>query len=205
MPKKIYYLDSNNQKEAISISWKGVWKNILLTHNEIEIGTFKNQTELKKGKEFQLDEVRKLSVKMKKGMFPTLELLMNGEPVVGSPTDPKIQLKELTRFVFAIGTLNLIIGLLAELLDNDFLLNLGLGIFSMIYGVVIIALGFGVKKKSIVALGIIITLLILDIMASFWFALENSSNPTNGIVIKIFFIIFLVKGFRILKKIKAKK
>lgn len=64
MPVKTFFL-SPEKKESITIKWKGSWKQTTITSEGNEIGAFKNQKELKQGNEFQLDEKRKLSVKLK--------------------------------------------------------------------------------------------------------------------------------------------
>lgn len=204
MPVKTFFL-SSEKDESITVKWKGGWKQTTITSEGNEIGAFKNQKELKQGKEFQLDENRKLSVKLKGLIYPDLELLINGNVIEGSPADPKMQLKQVFNFAVSIGGLNVFVGLLSELLMLDFLLNIGIGIESIIYGGLIILLAFGVKKKSMISLVLIVGLIILDIIGSFWLSMDSDVNPTNGVVVKVFFLIFLFKGFGAIKKIKIKQ
>jgi len=201
MPSKTFHLAQDKQ-DSISISWKGVWKQVSITYNGQEVGSFNNQKELKTGNEFQLDAERKLSVKLSGQLFPELELLVNGQAIAGSPTDPNVQLKQVFNFSLGIGGLSLVVGLIAELFVIDFLLNIGIGLGSIIYGGLIILLAFGVKRKSIIALALIVGLIGLEIVGSVWIAAESQVNPTSGIVIKTFFLIFLFKGFGAIKKLK---
>ena len=203
MPNKTFYLTPEKQ-ESISIFWKGNWKQTSINFNGSEIGSFQNQKELKSGKDFELDSSRILSVKLKGQFYPELELLINGEVIAGSPSDPAIQLKQVVNYTIGFGSLSLIVGLIAELFAINILLNIGIGMGSIIFGAILIGLAFGVKRESMAALVLIFGLICLDIIGTFWLSAGSTGNPTNGILIKVFFLIFLFKGFGAIKQLKKK-
>lgn len=205
MPNKTFYLDSY-KTEKIDISWGFSWNNTSISHNGTKIGFFDNQKELRKGKEFKLDEFKTLSVKLTGKLNPELELLVNGDVLVGSAKDPIIQLKNVSNLAIGIGSFSSIIGLIAELLNVEFLLNAGLGIISVIVGVIIIVLGILVKNKSYFALSLIMAIILLDITLTLYFAVKEGgdTNPTNGIMIKSFFLLYLFKGFSAIKELKTR-
>lgn len=203
MPKLTYYLDAE-QNEKLKISAGFAWKNTRIIYNGNEIGSFANQKEIKKGKEFEIDSTRNLSVKLKGNFQPELELLVNGEVIKGSPFDPAIQLKNVANAGIAIGSINIILGLITKLYNIKAFIEAGLGLGTIIMGLIIIGLALLVKRKSMVALAIIMALIVLDIIFGLYFASlqEKDINPTTGIMIKIFFLIYLYKGFSAIKKLK---
>ncbi|BDD06490.1 hypothetical protein [Aureibacter tunicatorum] len=198
MPKKVYYLDKG-ENESISISWGMSWKNTTVSYDGRELGIIKNQKELKKGHEFDIDDGRKLSIRLKGQFYPELELLVNGEVVEGSPTDPKVQLKSVYSFAFWLGLINVIAGILAIVLENAFLQKIGLGYGSIIFGGIIALLSYGVKRKSMVAMALLYGVMIIDILSIFLLIGESDANPTNGILMKLFFLVILFKGFGAIK------
>lgn len=205
MPKKTFYLNAE-KTETINISWGFSWKNTSITYNGHEIGSFKNQKELKEGNEFMLDSSRILSVKLSGTISPELDISINNEPIEGSPTNPKHQLKQISNLAIGLGIFSIVIGLFSELLKIEILINLGFGIGSILIGGIVIGLGFGVRKHSLIALSLIFGIIILDIISSYYVAAnsEIEINPTNGVVIKVFLLIYIFKGFSAIRKIKNK-
>ena len=205
MPKKSFYLDQDKQ-ERINITSGFSWRNTKIIHNGSVIGSFKNQKELKEGGEFTLDSERNLSVKLAGKFQPELELLINGEVIKGSPTDPAMQLKNAGGLAIGIGSLSILAGFIAEVWQIPRLLEAGIGIGSIIVGVVIIILGIFVKKRSFVALAVIVGLIILDIVAGVYFAINSTTdaNPSTGVIIKVFFLMGLFKGFRAIKELRKR-
>ncbi|MEH0156657.1 hypothetical protein V6R21_21185 [Limibacter armeniacum] len=188
--------------DTIDISSGFNWKNTTVKFNDKEIGKLNNKKALKEGGEFQLDANRTLKIQLKGNYQPALELLVNGEPIKGSATDPAEQLNQVSKMAFVIGGLSVVAGLISEFMNFPILNQLGINFFSCIYGLIMIGLGFWVKKRSYIALALIIGLFIFDIIGLFMLAIENDHNPTNGIMMKVFFIFFFAKGFPAIKKLK---
>ncbi|KXX66832.1 hypothetical protein [Flammeovirga sp. SJP92] len=205
MQTKTFYLNEE-KTEMIEIEYGFSFKNTTVKYNMKELGNFKNQKELKKGGEFSLDYSRTLSVKLTGGVFPRLELLLNGEVVPGSPTDPEVITKDTGQLGMVIGGISVVAGLIAEFFQVQPLQELGQGWGSMVIGLIIIGLGFGVKKKSLISLGAIIAIIVLDLVFLIYeIGQGNAPSAGGGVMIKVFFIIGLSQGFAAIKKAKEKK
>ncbi len=200
MPTKAYFLDQE-KTESVVITWGFNWKNVRFSHSGNFVGVIANKVDLKKGQNFNLSDSIELSIKLKGEWNPELELLLNGKEIPGSPTDPDVQLRQTFKAAIGLGIFNVVIGLLSSILNTSFLTNFGIGIGSIVFGLIIIALSYGIKKRSRVALGSVIALFILDIISTFFFLTDTDANPTSGIILKVFIIMFLFKGFSAIKKL----
>ena len=203
MPTKVYFLD-DQKTESIGITWGFNWKNVSITYAGKVIGTIAHKAELKKGQLFNLTDYKDLSVKLKGEWNPELELLVNGKEIPDSPTDPNLQLYQTFKAAIGLGILNVLVGLLSSMLNISFLTNLGIGFSSAVLGLIVIALSYGVKRRSRLALAAIIALFMLDIMATFYFLDKDDFNPTSGVILKIIIIIFLLRGFPAIKKLNER-
>jgi hypothetical protein len=200
MPKKEYYLDSD-KTERLDTEWKGYYKNFRVVYNGNEILQFENKKALVNGGEYKIDENRLLSVRLVKKKLTgveNLEILINSEPIKGSSTDPFEIVKGVWVLLYVLAGLNFILGLISELFSIEFLLNLGMGIGTIIVGLIYGLLGLLIKtKNSMIALIISILLLSADLILSIVYITSSS-----GYIVKLFFIIMLSRGIGALKQIK---
>jgi len=106
-----------------------------------------------------------------------------------------------------IAALNAGLGLLAVVANVTFLLNLGLGVSSIVAGAIYGGLGYLVKAKhSRVALIIAIALFVLDGLASMVFTAQASGRPPiGGLIARVFLLIPLWKGLGPLKELNSRK
>ena len=169
MPKKEYYLDSH-KTEKLTTEWKGIYKNFRVNYNDNEILQFDNKEALISGGEYKIDENRLLTVQIVKKKLTgaeNLEILINNEPIKGSSTDPFEIVKGVWGLLFVLAGLYFVLGLIAELFSIEFLLNLGMGIGTILVGIVYEVLGLLIKtKNSMIALIISILLLSADMILS---------------------------------------
>ena len=101
--------------------------------------------------------------------------------------------------MFVLAGLNFVLGIIAELFSIEFLQNLGMGIGTILVGIVYAVLGLLIKtKNSIIALIISILLLSVDMILSIVFM---SSSSNTSYLVKLFFIIMLFRGIEALNKI----
>ncbi|WP_372368610.1 hypothetical protein [Candidatus Uabimicrobium sp. HlEnr_7] len=205
MPSKKFSL-ADGEPQRLEISWKGVWKNISIKLDSQEIGTIANMKELKKGKDFDLGDDSKLSIQLiNKFMGAQLQVLVNGENIPGSGTHPADQLKTATGIIYFLGGLNLVIGLIAELGQVDFLLRLGFGAPLVVVGFFLAILGYFTSKRSRVALSLAILFVVADTVLSVMMAAESGNSPsTGGLVMKIFFIVGMAQGFGAISQLNRK-
>ncbi len=206
MPRKKYYLDSE-KTELLQTEWKGIFKNFNVIWNNNVIMTFANKAELSSGKTYRIDDKRELSVQfVKRGWFEQgVEILVNNIPVRGSSTDPYAVLKGTWILLLVLAGLNILIGVIAETMQVNALQNLGIGLGSLIVGVILIFLAVFIKEKqSMIALIIAILLIFADmVMTIVYLAPSHGSPTTSGIYVKIGILIALFRGIAAIRKIKS--
>ncbi len=205
MAVKTYYTDKD-KKNSIAVNCKAFWKNTEVLYNGKHLGTIKNQKELKKGQNFEIEEGKTLYICLTKGISPALDLKINGKTLDGSANDPKKIVKDCFAISIGLGALSLAIGLISYIFNIELLLERGIGIEAAIIGGVLILLAFGIKEKYIVALGLVVALIILDIAATFYFSLQPGMRPpTVAIIFKVFIVLHLFKGFKAIKELANKR
>lgn len=205
MPTKILYLDQE-LTESMVLQWGFNWKNFTISKDGEVIGQFQNEKELRKGQSFQLNDDHTLSVKLKRkwGYQTELEVLLNNEPVPGSGTEPREQVKQVYYLLVFVALFNAGLGLIAELTNLDLLLSIGLGV-----GTIVIGLFYGIfaylvqYKRSLVALYLSIAIMSLDLVLTVAFAGKLGGSPFSALFTKIFFIMMLLNGVKALKKLNS--
>ncbi|WP_192821737.1 hypothetical protein [Rufibacter sp. LB8] len=207
MPIRTYTIPNTDPAQILTLRWGFNWKNMVLTIDGEEIGSIATAKELREGRSFQLAEGKELFVQLKQdGISHSLELLLNGNPLPGSGSDPHQQLKTAVAVLYFIGAFNILLGILSELVQIELLKTLGLGITSAVIGAFYLGLGYFIQKRlSIGAIYLAIGLLVLDIFFSFYMSTEIGGNPVTGLFIKILFITMLYNGIKAIKKIKGEE
>ena len=145
---------------------------------------------------------------MQFGIFPLIEVLLNDKPVPGTMTDPNRQLADIFYFILFISALYIISGLAGLISDITAFSDHGIGLNSIIYGVLFIMMGLIINKKhSMFALIAVISLLGLDIIFVLIRIAEYGveSNPWLTIAIKMLFMLYLCKGFSALMRLRQLK
>ena len=118
-------------------------------------------------------------------------------------SDPQTKLKSAYVIVFFVAYLNIILGVISLLFQVEFLQNLGFGLVSAFIGLVFLALGFFVKRRSTIALVIAIALFILGGVVSFVsYASQGYGANTGGLFARIYLLIPMVKGLGAIKALK---
>jgi len=209
MPHKVYFLNTE-KKEKLDLYWKGSFKDFTVKLDNNELGVIKTKKELKEGREFVTGYNKKLRIRlfMQLGIIPCIEILFNDNPVPGTATDPKRQLTDIFYFVLFIAVLNIVSGLISLIFDITAFSDHGIGLNSIIYGVLFIMMGLIInKRQSMFALIAVISLLGLDIIFVLIRIAEYGvqSNPWPTIVIKMSFMLYLCKGFSAIMRIRQLK
>lgn len=202
MPKQNFKLSPQDAR-LVSVEWKGMWKNVQVGFDGKPLGTIPDSKALKAGQTFSLPDGTQLGVRLKTGVQAGLEITRDGRPLPGSGGDPEVQLKLARGIVWFIGGLSLVVGLAAELAKVEFLLNMGIGWISAAVGVVFLVLGYFVGKRSMVALGLSVGLLITDTVLTLALSAGTGRVPTAGLAMRVIFLIFLFQGFKAIKAIKS--
>ncbi len=204
MPKKIYYL-TQDEKNVILITWGMAWKNVQIYFNDTEVGRLENRKELKEGREFDLGENKKLSIRLIGKFLPELELLINGEVVPGSATDPNIRLKHVVNMGLTLGGFAMVGGVAAEVFEVPFLMKMGLGWEHVISGALFFLLAIGAFNKMGWAVWAMVLILAIDILAILIQSMETGSSPINGLFFKAIIMFYLFRGIGAIKDLKRKE
>lgn len=206
MPSRKYSLKAD-EPQRLEITWKGAWKNMKVLVDSQEIGQIDDMKALRAGKDFQIKEGTLRVQFVMNFMNGELRVLLDGEPLPGSSSDPAERVKLSYITLFFIAGLNLALGIAAEFFQVRFLQELGVGLFSAIFGAIFLGLGFLVMKKhSLVALWAAILLFVADGILGLFFTIEAGNEPaTGGIVMRIVLLVGLFQGLKGIKQLKEKK
>lgn len=206
MPTQQYALEPNGPKRLI-LSWNMFWKNLVVSYDGVVLGSVPSKKELTSGQSFALPDGSAVQVQLVSGFGSTeLRLTRNGQPLPGSAADPISRLNTAVGTVFFIAGLNIILGLVAEVFQVSLLQQLGLGISSIIFGLIFLVLGWFVKRHSLIALFLAIGLFIVDGLLGFVLAAAAGGNPGNaGLVMRVFLIIGMLQGVPALRQLKRSK
>jgi len=205
MPKQMYALEPGGPKQ-LEISWKGMWKDFTVKLDDQVIGGLSGQKELKAGKQFTLPDGSTLSTQLVQKMSSAeLQVLRNGQPLPGSSSDPESRLKNAYGMVFFVAGLNIVLGLIAVLFKVEFLQAIGIGLFSIFFGLVFLVLGFFVKKRSLIALIFAIVIFALDGILGLVLSVMAGVEPgVAGLIARVFLIIPMVQGIPAIRELRQR-
>ncbi|KAA9340652.1 hypothetical protein [Adhaeribacter soli] len=206
MAQHTYFLD-RNREEPLLLSWGFNWKQLTVSYKGQQLGEIANKKALIQGQDFQLPDNRTVSVKLKGSFMPQLEVLVNGEPLAGSATDPEMIISQIFKLSIILAGLNFTLGLIASFWPNELLLRLGMGPGTVFTGILIAGLAYGIKKHSMAALLASISFWILDYGLGIYFASQSPGgvNPGSGLVMRMIIVFTLFRGINALKELKQKR
>ncbi|MCA9659596.1 MAG: hypothetical protein KC486_14720 [Myxococcales bacterium] len=206
MPKKRYPLSSGSSS-VVELEWRGMWKDFTVRVDGQTLGTMNGQGELTKGGSWALADGSTLEVSLaKSALGAELQVLRDGAPLPGSPTDPQAQMNSAAGIAFFIAGLNVLLGVIAMATESQLLAELGLGWGSIVFGAIFLGLGFGIRKGSLIALIAAIALFALDGVLGLWWVIEAGGRPgVGGIVFRVFLIVAMAKAIGAAKTLKASK
>lgn len=204
MPRGRFALEDGGDIR-LEINWKMSGRDTCILVDGEEIGSIATKAEFNQGKEFALADGSTLSVRYKpKFMAPGLYLSRNGRPLPRSAGDHAHILQNVSWIIYFIAGFAIVLGLLAEVAGIEFLLGLGFGSFSIIFGVVYGALGCFVQRRSMIALVAAVVLLLWDTVEFMLFMVEQESTPPiSGILIRVFLLIAISRGFGAIRAIRS--
>lgn len=193
MPKKTYALGPSSN---VDVQWRGIWKDFTVRVDGRELGRLNGQRELAQGRAWRLEDGSTLQVVLDTGFGGAgLKVSRNGIPLPGSADDPKTAMKSAAGVVFFIAGLNLVLGLVAELVPVEMLLAMGLGWISVGFGAVFAALGLATRRGSLVALWIAIVLFAADGLLGIYQVMEaGGMPPVGGMIFRVFIVVAMVKA-----------
>ena len=201
MPSKKYFLDKE-KTEMLELAWKGGFRTVTVSYNGQLLSNM-NREEVSAGKAVELPDGRVVDVKLEAGFFAALTAKINGRHIPGTQGDPKYQLKQIFYLMIVLGILNIIIGLIFASTDVQIEGLEGIGYINVAIGLVYIALGYAVTQGSMIALVLITLILFGDLILAAMYSTQSGSSA--GVFIKVFFVIFIVRGFKYMKEYRAER
>ena len=204
MPQHIFYTDKERQK-YLSASWKSNWSNFRLRYQNEVVCSFETKKELVAGRQFVMPDGHLLSVRLKHGLQPELELLRDGQPLPTKSAVPSSNGRTVLQLALFLGILNIAAGIVAVVSQSDIMLSIGFGYGSVAVGTVYVLLAWGVKYIPSLAVYAIAALISIDIALLFVFTAmkEGPTSPVSGVLIKLFLVYAFIKSIDAIKKIKS--
>lgn len=199
MPSKKYFLDKE-KTEMLELAWKAGFRAVTVSYNGVVLSTMSRE-EASAGKAVELPDGRIVDVKLEGGFFAALTAKINGRHIPGTQGDPKYQLKQIFYLMIVLGILNIIIGLIFAVTDVHIEGLEGIGYINVAIGLVYIALGYAVTQGSMIALVLITLILFGDLILAAMYSTQSGTSA--GIFIKVFFVIFVVRGFKYMKEFRT--
>jgi len=201
MPSKKYFLDKE-KTEMLELAWRGGFRTVTVSYNGQLLSNM-NREEVSAGKAVELPDGRVVDIKLEAGFFAALTAKINGRHIPGTQGDPKYQLKQIFYLMIVLGILNIIIGLIFASTDVQIEGLEGIGYINVAIGLVYTALGYAVTQGSMIALVLITLILFGDLILAAMYSTQSGSSA--GVFIKVFFVIFIVRGFKYMKEYRAER
>jgi hypothetical protein len=203
MPSKRFALEKDGP-ERLDVSWSAGFKDVSLALDGSTLAEFVSADEIRTTRTTPLPDGSRLEVVLDKyGPFPELRISRDGVPLPGSPTDPHFQLAQASMVLFLVAGFNAVVGAVAVLIDNDFLKGNGIGWPSIWAGIVYAVLAVLVKRGSVLALGVAVTLFVLDGLYTFVLAANAKLAPPIGSVVMRFFLLMpMIRAFSAIQDLK---
>ena len=205
MPKKTFALDKG-EPERLEVEWHGNFKDVEVRLDDVLLGSFDNAKDLKAGGSYPLEDGSTLEVKLATtALVPELTLTRNGDALPGSAADPEQRVKAAAGMVFFIAGFNVLLGLVAVAFNIQVLQSIGVGLGSVFEGAIYGVLGYFVKERSTVALGLAVGLFVVDGILLLAAGSGSGSPPVGGLVVRVFLLVPMVMGFPALRALKAEE
>lgn len=207
MPTKIYYLDEA-RTQPLKVTWGWNWRKLAVSYQGQEIGQFATTSQLKEGNTFTLPDGRELAVQLRTRMAqPQLEILLDGQPLPGTDTHPRQQFQQARYVLWFLAAVNIGLGLLVELGQIAVLLEFGMGLSTILVGLVFLGFEWWARTRlTHWAFYAAIGLLVADMLATMILtASSNSSSSSVGFVTRIFMILALMRGAAAVKELRAQR
>ena len=199
MPVKKYFLD-REKTEILKLAWNSAFRSVSVSYNGQLLSTMNRETVLA-GKLVELPDGRMIDIKLEGGLFPVLTAKINGRHIPGTQGDPKYQLKQIFYLLIFLGFINIIIGLIFAAIEINIEGYEIIGYANVAIGLVYIALGYAISRGSMLALILATIIFFGDLILAAMYSTQSGSS--TGILIKVFFVIFIVRGFKYMKEFRA--
>lgn len=184
MPTQKFALEREAPKR-LEITWAGIFREMTVTFDGQEVGKLV-RADLDRGADVALPDGSSVHIVLEPtGTFGTgraLRLSRNGAPLPGSSADPHERARAAGFVVYFVAGLNAFCGVLAMAADIPALSDAGIGVGALVMAGIFGVLGFFVMRRSIVALGLAITIFALDGIATLMMTVSAGGTPPIGMI-----------------------
>ena len=202
--KKSFALEKDGPKN-LEFSWGIGWKDFTIRQDGDVIGTIEGKEALREGREVTLKDGSRLYVRLNVGLMDSgFEILRDGKPLEGSNADPSSRIRSCFGLLILLAVLDILGAVFAVVfLSGEASARADGLIYGFIYlflGFVYVFLALMVKKPSVTALYIAITLIVLEVLMGIGvMAMAGGVGSIFWAVIRILIAVYLgtsVKYFR---------
>ncbi|MBX7221389.1 MAG: hypothetical protein K1Y36_15675 [Blastocatellia bacterium] len=203
---KQFYWDQEGPA-LLEVSWGIFWRNIKVKFDGVVILSLDNKAALEEGREVSLTDGTIIKVQLvQESLNFKILAFKNGQPLQEKDTGPAEKLKIAYGAIFFVAIMGMSFGLIVELFQIKAFLDFGIGWLTFVYGLVFLILGIFVKKRSLIALVLAVTLFVVDALYTIAFALKVSTNiPVVPIVVRVLFTFQMIQGFGAILALKEQE
>jgi hypothetical protein len=204
MPQRFFYIDEKKQ-QCLSATWHYNWSNFKLRLQDEVVCSFATKQELTVGRQFIMPDGHLLSVRLKGGVRPELELLRNGLPLPDNGKKLRSRHNTIPQLALFLGILNIIAGITAETTQSEIMLSIGFGYGSIVIGAAYMLLAWGIRHLPSFAGLAFAALFLVDMVLVFILTsgMEGPTSPISGLLIKFFLIYAFVRGTGAMKQLRT--
>ena len=203
MPVREFSVEREGPKR-LRLDWRGNWRQLTVTLDDETLGEIDNPDALKHGINYPLPDNSQLTIRLVQRLYSSrLEVLRDGRPLPGSDSDPHELLRNAATMVFFIAGLNLLLGLAELIFHSSFLQSMGVGWFSILFGLVYTGLGLLVRRRVAAALWVAVLLFAADGILGFVLTATAGQGPSiASLLARVLLLIPMVQGLGAIAAIK---
>ncbi len=205
MPKQSFAFEPGGEKRLV-IEWKGMFKDLTIKVDGVQVGLIPDQKALVTGKEIRIKDGSKISVQLVSSISGSeLQVLRNGKPLPGSESSPEARIRTAAYVLYFLAALGVVAGLVSLFYESRILGILGVGWYNILFGAVYLILGLLVSRNSIGALVLAVVVFSGDALSSILLGAAKGYEPSvYGLLMRVFFLIPLVQGIRAIVEIRKR-
>jgi len=205
MPIQTYALEPNGPLR-LEISWAPNWTQFTVKLDGVEVGRVENKKALTAGQDFPLPDGSTLHVQLFTGLAAELAVLRNGQHLPGTAAHPETRLKNAFSLILLVGGFNFLTGLLALLFRWQVLVSMGIGMYQLGYGALLLALAYLTRRLSWWALLAAVVLLGLDaVLGLFIGPGQGSMMNFYSSIVRLMITFFVAQALPAVKQLQNRQ
>lgn len=199
--KKSFALEKGGPR-SLEFNWGVGWKDFTIKQDGDVIGTIDNKEALREGREVTLKDGSRLYVRLNVGIMDSgFEILRDGKPLEGTSADPSSRIRSCFGLLILLAIFDILGAVVTVIFfpgDNfakaDALMY---GFIYMFFGFVYILLALMVKKPSVTALYIAVTVIALEVLLGIGLmSMSGGAGSVFWAVIRVLVAIYLITSVK---------